>query len=381
MPKITLTYSTGAPWTQHTQKFKCGTRTTLYHFILRGCSSFRIISGLVHICLCVLLDLFVCECVFEASSAGWRAGRVRFCSYWSVSRNCNAAVFPKKRSVLPDRNMVLCYYHILSPFMSLSLERGTELSEAEIWIWSEWPFGRRSQTHSVIRCINTWYCMFIKCSRRYKQEKCHCAFEKTEQKHRWPSDNGLWLISPLWVSGTGESTWLQSENWRDYRLIYPATLQLRAPSWAILAVTNMERRRGSDSPKFSLICFQKQLHPPSHSPSRSLISHAIDWNPKRQDQGRAQSSLSMNSWLDAMVMLVCCFFKGISGQRAGGGGDGGAGRGGIFGDTAMWRVVLSHPVLSCVVEAHRGSCHSLIRSSGVLRMRARSALVSACEGT
>lgn len=50
-------------------------------------------------------------------------------------------------------------------------------------------------------------------------------------------------------------------------------------------------------------------------------------------------------------------------------------------DTAMWHVVLSHPVLSCVVEAHRDSCHSLIRSSGILRMRARIALVPACEGT
>lgn len=50
-------------------------------------------------------------------------------------------------------------------------------------------------------------------------------------------------------------------------------------------------------------------------------------------------------------------------------------------DTAMWRVVLSHPVLSCVVESHKDSCLSLIRSSGVLKMCAHITLVPACEGT
>lgn len=57
----------------------------------------------------------VCLCAPKALCAGWLAGWARFCSFWSVDQNCNeAAAFPVKRSVLADRNAVLCYCHIFA---------------------------------------------------------------------------------------------------------------------------------------------------------------------------------------------------------------------------------------------------------------------------
>lgn len=122
-------------------------------------------------------------------------------------------------------------------------------------------------------CIKHFYC--------YKQENAIVPSRK------WSRNTGGlqtmdWGSFLHWVSGTGESTWLQRENWFDYGLIYRATLQLRAQLWAILAVASMEKTWGVDSPKFSHL-LSEQLHPPSRSSSRSLISHTIDWNPKRQD--------------------------------------------------------------------------------------------------
>lgn len=100
------------------QKCKSGAHTyrpPFCQFILNGCLSFQIISVILHIWPCILLYMCVCE----AFSASWLTGWVRFCSYWSPTQNCHAGVFPKKRSVLADRDVVLCYYHILSCSVSI----------------------------------------------------------------------------------------------------------------------------------------------------------------------------------------------------------------------------------------------------------------------
>lgn len=110
----------------------------------------------------------------------------------------------------------------------------------------------------------------------------------------------------------------------------------------------------------------EQLHPPSHTPCHTLISHAIDWNPKRQDQDGAQSSLSMNSWLDVMAMWCVVTLRPFQVR----------GRGAVgFGEGDFRRArpmlqcgVLCSPTPSLAVSYRRAeSCRSLIRSSAVLR--------------
>lgn len=77
----------------------------------------------------------------------------------------------------------------------------------------------------------------------------------------------------------------QGQNWRDYHLIQPATLQFRALLWVILTAANVEGEAWM-YPNFSHL-FSEQAkpspplptHPPAlllaHPPS-PLISHAID---------------------------------------------------------------------------------------------------------
>lgn len=141
IPKVTFTRSPAAHITTlHSEVKVAHTHHTLSVY-LKGL--FVLSDHLWHRAhLAVYFALLVCVlcvcvsvCALKASSAGWPTSRERFCSYWSVSRNCNV-VFPKTRSVLADRNMVLCYSTFSPPpclfFLTPSLERVTELSKAKI---------------------------------------------------------------------------------------------------------------------------------------------------------------------------------------------------------------------------------------------------------
>lgn len=68
----------------------------------------------------------MCLCALKALCAAWLAGRVRFCSFWSVGQICKeAAAFPRKRSVLADKTRRV----VLLPHSHH--ERGTQLSGAK----------------------------------------------------------------------------------------------------------------------------------------------------------------------------------------------------------------------------------------------------------
>lgn len=122
---------------------------------------------------------FVCAFVFSKlrlQAGRLPTGRVRFCSYWSVRRNCNVAVFPQEKICLGWQKHSVVLFHILSPsvsiFLSFSLERGTELSKTEMWAGSEWPSGLSPQLQNSLLwdLLIPRYYMFIKCSHCYKQE-------------------------------------------------------------------------------------------------------------------------------------------------------------------------------------------------------------------
>lgn len=109
----------------------------------------------------------------------------------------------------------------MSRFFFLEREK-QNWQNAGIQTGSPWPFWLQlSVAKQALLCdvLWPWYWMFIKRGCRYKQEDAIVLSRNTGGSQTM--DRGSFLHSG---TGTGACTWLQSENWWDYCLIYPATL-------------------------------------------------------------------------------------------------------------------------------------------------------------
>lgn len=120
------------------------------------------------------LWVYVCLCALKALCAAWLAGWVRFCSFWSVGQICKeAAAFPRKRSVLADKNTACCAIATFSPWKrnttvrSQKFERGqNDLLAAIAWSQTQFFFPLCVLWDLLI----PWQCMFIRHNHGYKQE-------------------------------------------------------------------------------------------------------------------------------------------------------------------------------------------------------------------
>lgn len=127
-----------------------------------------------HLChpahLAVYVAVYMCMCSqsFVYKLAG-RLGKILFKLESQLKLPCSS-VSQEMICVGWQRHDVLWphFVPLHVSFSHLSLERGTVLSESGIWTGSGWPFVHSPRRKQAV--LIPWYCMFIKCNHRYKQE-------------------------------------------------------------------------------------------------------------------------------------------------------------------------------------------------------------------
>lgn len=167
-----------------------------------------------------------------------------------------------------------------------------------MWTGLGWPFGRsaRSLTHTLSwDVLITRYCMFIKPSHCYKQENAIVPSRAETQVALRQWTEAHFSTVSQWdrrkhMAAEWKLAWLSSD------VSHHPVAQSPVVGHTGSGECGEEKRLGFT--KIFSHLLSEQLHPPSHSPSRSLISHAIDWNPKRQDQAvRNPAFLWIVDWM------------------------------------------------------------------------------------